>query len=101
MVLTVVALEAGFDVRRLAFLTAFLDRAGQPFKKSISELAWGPYAWSASDPEHIMELWAGNAGSCPTVRLNSSLKAAGVKSKRLGHRLAPGAQRDSCRALAC
>jgi hypothetical protein len=59
--LTAMALEAGFDERHLAFLTAYLDRSGQPFRKSISELAWGSYAWCASEPDHIMELWAGNA----------------------------------------
>lgn len=59
--LTAMALEAGFDERHLAFLTAYLDRSGQPFRKSISELAWGSYAWCASEPDHIVELWAGNA----------------------------------------
>lgn len=59
--LTTMALEAGFDERHLAFLTAYLDRSGQPFRKSISELAWGSYAWCASEPEHVMELWAGSA----------------------------------------
>lgn len=55
--LTTLALEAGFDKRHLAFLTAYSDRAGQPFRKSISELAWGSYAWFASEPENIMDLW--------------------------------------------
>jgi BsuBI/PstI restriction endonuclease domain len=59
--LTAMALEAGFAERHLAFLTAYLDRSGQPFRKSISELAWGSYAWCASEPDHLMELWAGNA----------------------------------------
>jgi hypothetical protein len=55
--LTAMALEAGFSERHLAFLTAYLDRSGQPFRKSISELAWGSYAWCASEPDHIVELW--------------------------------------------
>ncbi|RQQ88718.1 restriction endonuclease [Burkholderia stagnalis] len=59
--LTSMALEAGFDERHLAFLTAYLDRSGQPFRKSISELAWGSYAWCASEPEYLMELWTGEA----------------------------------------
>ncbi|MCG7891388.1 MAG: BsuBI/PstI family type II restriction endonuclease [Candidatus Thiodiazotropha endolucinida] len=37
-ILTTLATEAGFDSKHLAFLTAFLDRSSQPFKKSISEL---------------------------------------------------------------
>jgi hypothetical protein len=56
--LMTMALEAGFDEQHLSFLTAYLDRSGQPFRKSISELAWGSYAWCASEPEHLMELWA-------------------------------------------
>jgi len=59
--LTTMALEAGFDERHLAFLTAYQDRSGQPFRKSISELAWGSYAWCASEPEYLLELWAGDA----------------------------------------
>jgi hypothetical protein len=54
--LTTLALDAGFDERHLAFLTAFHDRASQPFKKSVPELAWGSYAWFASEPDHIIEL---------------------------------------------
>ncbi|SOZ15595.1 putative restriction endonuclease [Cupriavidus taiwanensis] len=64
--LTAMALEAGFDERHLAFLTAYLDRSGQPFRKSISELAWGSYAWCASEPEHLMELWASTARKLPS-----------------------------------
>ncbi|MCG1043231.1 hypothetical protein KQH60_12065 [Mycetohabitans sp. B8] len=59
--LTAMALEAEFDERHLAFLTAYLDRSGQPFRKSISELAWGSYAWYASEPEHLMELWTSSS----------------------------------------
>jgi len=57
--LTRLAVEAGFGERHLSFLTAFMDRSGAPFKKSISELAWGSYAWCASEPEHIIELREG------------------------------------------
>jgi hypothetical protein len=54
--LTKLALEAGFSENHLAFLTAFMDRGNGPFKKSISELAWGSYAWFASEPEHLIDL---------------------------------------------
>ena len=54
--LTSVAIEAGFDEKHLAFLTAYLDRSGQPFRKSLPELAWGSYAWFASEPDHIISL---------------------------------------------
>jgi len=55
-VLTSLATDAGFDPEHLAFLTAFLDRSSQPFKKSISELAWGSYAWFSTEPNYIIDL---------------------------------------------
>lgn len=54
--LTAIALEAGFEVSTLAFLTAYKDRGHAPFKKGVSELAWGSYAWCMSEPEHLIEL---------------------------------------------
>jgi len=54
--LTSLALDAGFDERHLAFLTAYHDRGHQAFRKSISELAWGSFAWCASEPDHIIDL---------------------------------------------
>lgn len=54
--LTRLAMEAGFSESNLAFLTAFMDRGGAPFRKSISELAWGSYAWFASEPENLIDL---------------------------------------------
>lgn len=55
-VLTALAKEAGFDSEHLAFLTAFLDRSSQPFKRSIPELAWGSYAWFSTEPDYIIDL---------------------------------------------
>lgn len=54
--LTRLAIDAGFCEKNLAFLTAFMDRGGAPFRKAISELAWGSYAWLASEPEHLIDL---------------------------------------------
>ncbi|MFJ3055981.1 BsuBI/PstI family type II restriction endonuclease [Herbaspirillum sp. NPDC087042] len=54
--LTEVAIDAGFDEKHLAFLTAYLDRAGAPFRKSVSELAWGSYAWFVSEPDNLIGL---------------------------------------------
>lgn len=56
IVLTRLALEAGFSEKNLAFLTAFSDRSVAQFKKAITELAWGSYAWFASEPEHLIDL---------------------------------------------
>jgi hypothetical protein len=59
LTLTSLALEANFSEHHLSFLTAFMDRASAPFRKSIAELAWGSYAWCASEPNHIIELREG------------------------------------------
>lgn len=49
------ALEAGFSEKGLAFLTAYHDRGTSVFRKGVSELAWGSYAWCASEPNHLIE----------------------------------------------
>lgn len=54
--LTALATEAGFDPEHLAFLTAFLDRSSPPFKKAVSDLAWGSYAWFSTEPDYIVDL---------------------------------------------
>ncbi len=68
--LTSLAIEAGFDERHLAFLTAYLDRSGGPFKKNISDLAWGSYVWCASEPDHIILLSDGNTCTLSKLRTN-------------------------------
>ena len=62
-----IATEAGFEAKRVAFLTAFLDRSHAAFKKSIPELAWRSFAWFAAEPEHIILLHGGEKGA--TVKL--------------------------------
>ncbi len=54
--LTELAVEAGFDKKHLAFLTAYMDRSKPVFKKNIPDLAWGSYAWFVSEPDHIIDL---------------------------------------------
>jgi hypothetical protein len=46
--------EAGLPVEHAAFVTAFLDRSSGPFKKTVDHLAWGSYAWFASEPEQLI-----------------------------------------------
>lgn len=55
-VLTALAVEAGFNEHHLAFLTAFMDRGSAPFRKAVSELAWGSFAWLASEPDCLLSL---------------------------------------------
>ncbi|WP_268920559.1 BsuBI/PstI family type II restriction endonuclease [Sandaracinobacter neustonicus] len=35
-------------------MTAYLDRGGQPFRRTVSGLAWGSYAWFASEPDNLI-----------------------------------------------
>jgi hypothetical protein len=45
---------AGFPSQHVAFVTAFLDRGSAAFRKTASSLAWGSYAWFASEPEKLV-----------------------------------------------
>lgn len=53
--LTKLAVAAGFSGQHLAFVTAYFDRAVPEFRKTVSDLAWGSFAWFASEPEHLLE----------------------------------------------
>lgn len=48
--------DAGFDLRHVAFVTAYLDRSLPPFRKTAETLAWGTFAWFAGEPDQIVEL---------------------------------------------
>ncbi len=52
--LTSIAEEAGLDRNHLAFLTAFADRGGAPFRKASSDIAWNSFVWFASEPGSIL-----------------------------------------------
>lgn len=45
---------AGFSPSHVAFVTAYLDRASATFRKTVSSLAWGSYAWFASEPDSLI-----------------------------------------------
>ena len=49
------AFEAGFASENVAFVTAFLDRGSASFRKTVGTLAWGSYAWFASEPQCLIE----------------------------------------------
>lgn len=49
-----IAQAAGFPPEHVAFVTAYLDRASPTFRKTVSTLAWGSYAWFASEPENLI-----------------------------------------------
>lgn len=48
--------KAGFPLQHVAFVTAYLDRSGAAFKKTVDTLAWGSYAWFVSEPDGLVEL---------------------------------------------
>lgn len=47
---------AGFPRSHVTFLTAYQDRGSAGFRKTVSALAWGSFAWFASEPENIVHL---------------------------------------------
>jgi BsuBI/PstI restriction endonuclease domain/BsuBI/PstI restriction endonuclease HTH domain len=47
---------AGYKAGQIAFVTAFEDRNAPAFKRAISNLAWGSFAWCLSEPEHLIVL---------------------------------------------
>jgi BsuBI/PstI restriction endonuclease domain/BsuBI/PstI restriction endonuclease HTH domain len=45
---------AGFKPEQAAFVTAFQSREHAGFRKTVPSLAWGSFAWSLSEPEHLI-----------------------------------------------
>lgn len=58
---------AGFKAGQIAFLTAFADRNAAAFKRAISNLAWGSFAWCLSEPEHLIALDGTAPGGVKTL----------------------------------
>ncbi len=50
---------AGYPPQHIAFVTAYFDRSAAPFKKTVDGLAWGSFAWFASEPDNLVELIEG------------------------------------------
>lgn len=48
--------EAGFARDQIVFVTAYQDRESAGFKKTVSGLAWGSFAWFLSEPDCIIIL---------------------------------------------
>jgi hypothetical protein len=62
---------AGFDRRQVAFVTAYHDRETGGFKKTVSGLAWGSFAWFVAEPDRIVVLWDRSPAG---VRLSNLLR---------------------------
>ncbi|MEM7172464.1 MAG: BsuBI/PstI family type II restriction endonuclease [Pseudomonadota bacterium] len=52
---------AGFDRSHIAFLTAYQDRESAAFKKTVPSLAWGSFAWFASEPSDLVHMRGGSS----------------------------------------
>jgi hypothetical protein len=48
--------DAGFPREHIAFVTAYMDRSRAEFKKTVDVLAWGSFAWFASEPNRLLYL---------------------------------------------
>lgn len=56
---------AGFARSQVTFVTAYLDRSSPGFRKTMSELAWGSFAWFTSEPDNIVHLTEAVPGARP------------------------------------
>jgi hypothetical protein len=60
---------ARFARTQVVFVTAYQDRNSSAFKRTISELAWGSFAWFASEPEQIVALHDGTTWPMKLAKL--------------------------------
>jgi len=65
---------AGFSRRSVAFLTAYRDRDATISKRTVPQLAWGSFAWFASEPGDIIML---HGGGRQGTRLHQLMAIAG------------------------
>lgn len=64
--------RAGFSRRQVAFLTAYQDRGSSGFKKTMSQLAWGSFAWFASEPDKMVMMRDGGVEKDRLAALNKT-----------------------------
>ncbi len=62
---------AGFQRGQVAFLTAYQDRELAGFRKTVSALAWGSFAWFVSKPNCLIQLRDGTTSSVRLAQLIS------------------------------
>lgn len=64
---------AGFSRSQVAFVTAYEDRESAGFRKTVSALAWGSFAWLRSEPSQIIIM---RSGAASEVKLSELLNRA-------------------------
>ncbi len=65
--LSEVAADAGLKPEAVYFVSAFADRSSPAFRKLVSELAWGTFAWFASEPEKLLAFREGQTTELPAL----------------------------------
>lgn len=50
------AAEHGIEAQRCGFITAFLSRNHDAFRRRVARLAWGTHAWFLDEPDRLMRL---------------------------------------------
>lgn len=63
--LSEVAKDAGLSPANTYFVTAFADRSASAFRKLVSELAWGTFAWFVSEPGKLLAFREGETAELP------------------------------------
>ena len=54
-----IATDAGFSENTVTFVSVFLDRADDAFRRELGSLAWKSFAWFMSEPENIVLMYGG------------------------------------------
>lgn len=50
------AAEHGIEAQRCGFITAFLSRNHDAFRRRVARLAWGTHAWFLDEPDRLIRL---------------------------------------------
>lgn len=72
-----IATTAGYRPQHVAFVTAYQDRGSSGFKKTVSRLAWGSFAWFATEPDHLLVQYEGIGGHASLAMLLGVHEASG------------------------
>ena len=68
--------NAGFKDENIAFVTAYMDRENQAFRRTFPILAWQSFAWCVTEPDNIIALHKGAERSGLRLRKLMDQKAS-------------------------
>ena len=55
----IAASPRGYRPEHAAFVTAYMDRGGDPARRTMPSLAWRSFAWFVSEPDKLVQLHDG------------------------------------------